>query len=489
MKKVLPERASLENLRKQAKTLLTAMRAGEHSAMERLKAHHPGVRGELGLHDAQLVLAREYGFEHWGALKEQVEFLAADRDERIRLLVEGARKIPRDRVLSLLAHDPNLVQEPALAAVIGDVPRLTAALDDDPSLVNRPTRFEGWTLLMIAAGSPLLGDPERRAQVLAVLRLLLARGADPNGYVPNEEYPDSHLGALYAAANMSRDLEVVRLLLDAGATADDGESLYHATEGDDLRIAEVLIQAGASLDGGVLHNALYRESPAMLRLLLQHGADPETAKSYFDPNPALHHAVRNGRSAETIGLLLDHGADPARRDDDGRTAYSVAIRCGRPDLLAAFEERGYREEINDLERSLLEGNLPSGELPEEVTRHLPDAARGGNLSHVQRLLASGWPVNAQGDEGATAIHWASWFGNLAMVQSILAYGPDLTIRDTSFDAPPLGWAHHGSMYSPAPKDDYPAVIEALVVAGAPMILKPDHEDERINDVIRRLIGD
>lgn len=488
MKNALPERASLENLRKQAKSLLADARAAEPIAVERIRAHHPGVRGTLGLHDAQLVVAREYGFENWTALKEHVEFLAADRDERIRQLVEGARKIPRDRVLSLLAHDPNLTQEPALAAVVGDLPRLTAALDADPGLVNRPTRFEGWLLLMIAAGSPLLHDPERRPQVLDAVRLLLDRGADPNGYVPNEEFPDSHLAALYAASNMSRDREVVRMLLDAGANADDGESLYHATEGDDLELIETLIQAGAN-PNGVLHNALYREAPEVLRLLLRHGADPVGATSAFDAHPLVHHAIRSGRSVETLGLLLDYGVDPGQRDTDGRTAYVLAMWYGRRDLVELFESRGYREDVGPVEQALLEGRKPMEELPEEIQRHLVDTAMGGGVAHVRQLLEAGWPVDARGEHQATAIHFAAWNGNLEMVRTILEFGPDLTLRDASFDAPPLGWAHHGATYSPSPKDDYPAIIEALVAEGAPMTLEPNHDDERINAVVRRLRGE
>lgn len=366
-----------------------------------------------------------------------------------------------------LTEDPDLTEDPAFAAVAGDVSRLAAALDADPDLANRPTRFEGWTLLMIAAGSPLLHDPGRRGGVLAAIRLLLDRGADVNGFVPQPEFPGCRLGALYAAANTSHDLEVVRLLLDAGADADDGESLFHATETDDLELLATLIEAGADVNGiGVLHHAVEREAPAVLRLLLERGGDPNRATSYFSPHPLLHHAIRNGRMAATVTLLVEQGAEIGRVDGNGRTAYAVAIRLGREDLVALFAARGYAEEPGPLERAIREGRRPSGELSADIQALLPDAAMGGNLEQVRRLLEAGWPVDARGENGATALHFAAWYGNLPMVRAILGFGPDLTLRDTEFDATPLGWANHGSAFSPSPKDDYPEIVETLRAAGA-----------------------
>ena len=71
----LPARPSLEQLRKQAKELVKAYRGGDRAAVARFHAHHPRITsGELvALADAQLVLAREYGFASWARLKHHVE--------------------------------------------------------------------------------------------------------------------------------------------------------------------------------------------------------------------------------------------------------------------------------------------------------------------------------------------------------------------------------------------------------------------------------
>ena len=58
----LPERPSLEQLRKKAKVLLRAWRGGDASVVRRARVHKPHVVEPI-LADAQFVLAREYGFE------------------------------------------------------------------------------------------------------------------------------------------------------------------------------------------------------------------------------------------------------------------------------------------------------------------------------------------------------------------------------------------------------------------------------------------
>ncbi len=86
----LPAGPSIENLRNQAKRLLKACRAGAPDAQERL-AEHPrwatiGSEG-ASLADAQLVVAREYGFEDWTALRGHVvRSQGTDPDIQPRLL-------------------------------------------------------------------------------------------------------------------------------------------------------------------------------------------------------------------------------------------------------------------------------------------------------------------------------------------------------------------------------------------------------------------
>jgi hypothetical protein len=70
--RILPVRPSLESLRKQAKTLARDLAAGNADAVARARAQLPRAELPLSRRDAQLVLAREYGFAGWKDLTEEV---------------------------------------------------------------------------------------------------------------------------------------------------------------------------------------------------------------------------------------------------------------------------------------------------------------------------------------------------------------------------------------------------------------------------------
>src|SRR5437588_12815891 len=69
----LPARPSLESLRKQAKKLARGIVAGHASAIARARAQLPQAELPLSQRDAQLVLAREYGFPGWQDLVRDVK--------------------------------------------------------------------------------------------------------------------------------------------------------------------------------------------------------------------------------------------------------------------------------------------------------------------------------------------------------------------------------------------------------------------------------
>jgi hypothetical protein len=70
--KSLPDRPSLESLRKQAKKLARDSAAGDATAIERSRAQVPGVDLPLTQRNAQLVIAREYGYPGWQDLTAEV---------------------------------------------------------------------------------------------------------------------------------------------------------------------------------------------------------------------------------------------------------------------------------------------------------------------------------------------------------------------------------------------------------------------------------
>src|SRR5262245_44806514 len=75
----LPKNPSLENLRKQAKSLRKDVLANEPHALARLREFHPHSEQALenfSLTQAQLVIARSHGFASWSRLKEYLATLA-----------------------------------------------------------------------------------------------------------------------------------------------------------------------------------------------------------------------------------------------------------------------------------------------------------------------------------------------------------------------------------------------------------------------------
>ena len=83
--KSLPSSPSLDHLKYQARDLLNALKQGNPEAVARMREFHPKfarlsdaeIRAlKLSLADAQLVIAREYGFPGWPKLKHHVEVSA-----------------------------------------------------------------------------------------------------------------------------------------------------------------------------------------------------------------------------------------------------------------------------------------------------------------------------------------------------------------------------------------------------------------------------
>jgi len=105
--RTLPEKPSLPQLKKQAKDLLKLFRAGDRAAIEEVRAHHPESASgaptfELQLSDAQLVLARSYGFDSWPKLKAYVDGVTISR------FVAAVEAGDIERVRAMLRQRPEL---------------------------------------------------------------------------------------------------------------------------------------------------------------------------------------------------------------------------------------------------------------------------------------------------------------------------------------------------------------------------------------------
>jgi len=106
-------RRNLEQLRKQARELLRALRSGDPEALGRLSAQFPGRSTTPQLAQALGVIARENGFSSWSKLKadlEQNRMVVVQPVLKLRRR-KGPRKLPsRQRMEELYAYTLRLVQ-------------------------------------------------------------------------------------------------------------------------------------------------------------------------------------------------------------------------------------------------------------------------------------------------------------------------------------------------------------------------------------------
>ncbi len=465
----LPEDPSLENLKKRVKRLYKQVRAGDAEAVALVREFHPRAEAALAgfsLADAQLVAARGYGFASWPKLKQHLDAVGrfiwhppapkrprSPVDTFIRLsCLDYGVWLPSnaEEARQLLAEHPELARANIYAAAAaGDVDAVRAALAREPSLVNTKGGPLQWEPLLYACYSRLnSADPNH--STLAVARLLLESGADPNaGFLWRGNIPP--FTALTGAFGEGEDGQnqpphqhrdaLARLLLDAGADPNDEQTLYNRHFNRDDGHLELLFPYGLGRDkGGPWFRRLEQmHSPATIVAAELWSA---ARKSYF------------GR----VKLLVGHGADvnaPGWRN--GRTAYEEALMAGnleiaeyllqhgarkieldRKDRLVAACIAGRRDEASALlrqEPAILEQLGPEGRA--ELLHRVVDANRPET---IRFMVDNGFDVN--GTTHNTPLHDAAIAGNLEMVKLLIELGADPTIRDPIYNATPLGWAEH-----------------------------------------------
>jgi ankyrin repeat protein len=316
MPELLPVQTNLEQLRRQAKDLLRAAKAGDPEARARIAA----VSDRLVLASAQLALAREYGFASWPRLKREVE----------RREILTGRDL--DRLGRLLSDQPELAKI-----------KLEHWRDHQQAL---PLGF----MAMLRFDADRLGLPRELPGTGAVAQTLIDAGAPVDGDPGDKETP------LITAASYG-DAEVAKVLIDAGAdvnarSAPDsggvpgGSALLHAAVFGMTDVLDLLVEAGAEVTSleeaaaaGDVTGWLTPESDLQARIrALVFAADHErltvidqlidagTPVDAFDEvwgRQALRVAAQNGRPA-SLRRLLERGADPNLRDGEGRTALD---RC------------------------------------------------------------------------------------------------------------------------------------------------------------------
>jgi hypothetical protein len=221
--KFLPPNSSFESIRKQAKKLLHQFAAGDAGSLARIHAQLPSPDLPLSLRDAQLVLAREYGFAGWRDLRA-----AALRQEGKGLEWAAAEA---ERAI----HD-NSVER--LAQLVREYPSLLSWRDDT-----------GESLLGFATGSfGDSGDPHREQMFtrLECAEFLLDAGAVANPAIWENAIHARAKGVLQLLSRKCAPpprLDILAALGDYNRVRDSLEERKRHTGGDSALVTQAFLWA------------------------------------------------------------------------------------------------------------------------------------------------------------------------------------------------------------------------------------------------------
>ena len=532
--KPLPAHPSLEQYKKQAKELLKAYRSADVETIRRVKRNHPRFEklaepgfdiSKFALADAQLVIAREHGFESWPKFTKRIEVInseAAALDEsswplllRRRSGTEHWKRRKRfwRRIRRLRARAFTWRRFWATMRRCGASSLLIREMSQRKKRLMTAMRWSicafqnicGW----IKRGQRLFCARLRRCWTRALIRTA-ASGA-------KDEYHDFET-ALYGAAGVAHHAELTRLLLERGADPNDNETFYHAPETYDNDALKALVESGKMrpdlLAGMLLRKADIHDYDGM-KYLLEHGADPNLMTMWG--YTALHQAIRRDNALRNIELMLDHGADPTIKTvteiaahfppvDGQRSAVALAARRGRADVLWTFARRGFpmpmptdgvehlivsacaarggmagaRAFAEQFQQLANAASLPKSnelrsirELLAEGSTLLAEFAGNGNTKGVQNLLDLGVPVDAlyHGDpyfdiaKNSTALHVAAWKAWPKTVKLLIERGANVNAQDAK-GRTALMLAVKACVDSYWTNRRSPESVEALLKAGA-----------------------
>ena len=436
--KSLPARPSEESLRKQAKKLSRDIAAGNADAIARARAQLQNVELPLSHRDAQLVLAREYGFEGWQQLMAEVQKRLGRGFE---WAISQARRIIHDNDVEALKQ--LLAEYPALLSWTGEeggVLGMAASSYGDSGHPDRERHFtrRECAELLIDAGAvvlPSVCDALVESRVKGLLELFEHKGLLP------------HTLKFRVALG---DVDAVRARLDTGNDdlATVNEAFRCACRFEYEPIASLLLDRSIALDAELGKQIDAGPGRAFfIKYLIE-----ERALDFIDATPAgpwqafvMHQVVRSIHDDDLTAFVRG-----LQRDSwllgDSCVGFQIGL-IGR----SVLRDRGrFIAALLDLDPALLRQQPPPPSQAIEfvftyakthllplVTRvwPVPDdlqhAAGMGNIDRVSTLLdASGKPTQEVLD---TALAWSVLNHHFDVADVLLQHGADISTKWSSHE--------------------------------------------------------
>jgi ankyrin repeat protein len=359
----LPARPNLEWLRKTAKDRLRELRVAEPARK---------------LADAQLALARDYGFSSWRALKAHIERLQP-----------ASQPVPDEEVAAFL-RDVGAGRMQAIEAALAAKPELVNAVGPHPYWSGRPQPLH------------VSIDTNRRD----VFDLLLGAGADVDG--DNRFY--DHWSPLMITYEKDRP-DMRETLLARGARVGVVEALM---AGDDAAVSRMLERGRSALppdpNGGSI--LAFARTPYAIDRLLELGAAVDI-KDRWETTPMEAFSRLGPRGQHLVEHLRGRGVG---------APPEVHARIGDKDAIARMLAADPRLIENS---DIIMAAVDFGH--HELAQWLID--RGANPNARSRIGSQG-----------TALHSAAFNGDLEMAKLLVAAGADIRRLDPEYRNTPEGWA-------------------------------------------------
>ncbi|MCY3883305.1 MAG: ankyrin repeat domain-containing protein [Gammaproteobacteria bacterium] len=500
------EHDDFKQISNRAKFLVSDHAEKHRVAAERLRKALPKFRRRSDAHifrspitlaDAQRVIAKEYGFDAWTKLRKFVTSHPSTEGflntpgalpPAVAAIVEAVDAADVESVKKLIEQNPSLVHARVASDITcGDTllhradPRATrgAMMKQGHMLIAQQLIDNGIDInAMGGCGDSCFTSPLDASVWInnrRMVDLLLKNGADPNCSYWTMTKP-----VRTAANHNGRDS--FRKLVKAGATY----TLYETVELGFLSLTRKLLEQ----DAGTLHEAVEAtlpvvqaaKDPKMMRLLLRHGADPNSrdergitplmAATQFANNEVIEMLIAQGakkdiffaigsRDRGTVAQMLKE--DPNCHKSQHVTPLIWAVMSGDLPIVESLLKSGAN--ANESQQKWMQDTPLVAAVAHSLDHLVPvllkhgadvnparsfkwsipltAAVRWGSYGGVRMLLEAGADPNVVSDDGVIGnpLGWVGYVGDLISASMLVGAGTVREARSHSLASA----AHHGKL--------------------------------------------